>query len=139
MPFTENENLFAVVAKLGSLVNEPICDADVDVCHRVPRKDGGCPNIVVQFRSRSKRDGLIEKARKRRISATEFGQSGHASIFVNEHLCPTLKKLLGQVVARKKDKQWKYAWTRDGKIFARKTDTSRALRISAVQDLDKME
>lgn len=63
MPFTENENFCAALAKLGSLANEPICDADVEICYHVPRKDSGCLNIVVQFHSHPKRDaGLLEKA-----------------------------------------------------------------------------
>lgn len=139
VPFVKNENLSAVLGKLGSLVGESVCDSDVDVCHRVSRQDGGCPNVVVQFRSRTKRDGFIEKARKKRISATDLGHSDDTSIFINEHLCPTLKKLLGQAVARKKERQWKYVWTREGKVFARKSDNSRVLRISVVQDLEKME
>lgn len=124
---------------LGDAIDERISETDVDVCHRVPRKDQGCPNVVVQFHSRAKREAVIEKARTKRVCASSFGFSEPLPVFVNEHLCPTLKKLLGQAVARKKERNWKYAWTKDGKIFARKTDTSRTLRITCEQDLEKIQ
>lgn len=147
VPVADDEDLSAILKKLGDVVNEPISSADVDVCHRVPRKDKGCPNIVVQFHSRAKREAVIDKAKKNRISTIDLGYtSGDSSspsdgspVFINEHLCPAMKVLLGQVVERKKEKEWKYAWTKGGKIFARKTDTSNVLRISCVKDIDKMK
>ncbi|KAG0415922.1 hypothetical protein HPB47_006895, partial [Ixodes persulcatus] len=63
--------------------------------------------------------------------------SGRSPVYAKDHLCPVLKKLLGQVIARKNEKQWKYAWSREGKVFARKTDTTRVLRVTCTQDLDK--
>lgn len=139
VPAIDDENLPNMLRMLGDAVGEPISETDVDVSHRVPRRDQGCPNVVVQFHSRAKRDAVIEKARKKRVCASDFGFSEPSPVFVNEHLCPTLKKLLGQVVARKKQQNWKYAWTKDGKIFARKTDTSRTLRVTCEQDLDKIQ
>lgn len=139
IPEIANEKLPDILKRLGDVVSEDISEADIDACHRVPRKDGGCANVVVQFRSRTKRDAFIEKARKKRVCTTHLGFPDRSNVYVNDHLCPTLKKLLGQVIARKNEKQWKYAWTRGGKIFARKTDTSRTLRLTCPQDLEKME
>lgn len=125
--------------QLGNAIAEPITEADVDICHRVPKKDGGCPNIVVQFKSRVKRDAVIDKARKKRLSASTFKLEGNSHVFVNDHLCPVLKKLLGEVIARKNEKKWKYAWTKGGKIYARKTDESRTLRVTSLKDIEKIQ
>lgn len=139
LPPAEKEDLPAVLKTLGDVIGEQIAESDIDVYHRVPRKDGGCPNIVVQFHSRAKRDAVIEGARKKRVCTSDLGLSGRSPVYVNDHLCPVLKKLLGQVIARKNEKQWKYAWSREGKVFARKTDTSRVLRVTCTQDLDKIQ
>lgn len=139
IPFSENESLPQLLKQLGDVITEEITEQDIDACHRVPRRDEGCPNVVVQFRSRAKRDLVIEKSRKKRLSTSDFGHVNHSPVFVNDHLCPTLKILLGQVVARKNEKGWKYAWTRDGKIFARKSDSSRVLRVTRSQDLEKIQ
>lgn len=139
MPFSENESLPQLLKQLGDVITEEITEQDIDACHRVSRRDGGCPHLVVQFRSRAKRDVVIEKARKKRLSTSDFGHVGRSPVFVNDHLCPTLKMLLGQVVARKNEKGWKYAWTRDGKIFARESESSRVLRVTRLQDLEKIQ
>ncbi|KAG0431650.1 hypothetical protein HPB47_021590 [Ixodes persulcatus] len=92
------ENLPAALKTLGDVIGEQIAESDIDVYHRMPRKDGGCPNIVVQFHSRAKRDEVIEGARKKRVCTTDLG-----------------------------------------KVFARKNDTSRVLRVTCTQDLDKIQ
>lgn len=138
IPVVENENLLGLLSKIGDVIEEPMTPSDIDVCHRVTGKNEGCPNIVVQFRHRAKRNAVFDKARKKRLDTSHLLLPGHNMVFINEHLCPTLKKLLGQTVARKKEVKWKYAWTKDGKIFARKTDTSRVLRIACVSDIDKI-
>nr|XP_050031732.1 uncharacterized protein LOC126527937 [Dermacentor andersoni] len=139
VPTSQSENLSAILKKIGDVVSEPISENDVEICHRVPTRDSGQSNIVVQFRSRSKRDAVLNKTRKKRLSATDLGYTQSCAVFVNEHLCSELKKLLGMTIARKREKNWRFAWTRDGKIFARKSESCRSLQIMHVSDLEKID
>ncbi|KAH9375826.1 hypothetical protein HPB48_009898 [Haemaphysalis longicornis] len=139
IPFDEYENLPDLLKKLDDVIPKSITAAEVDVCHRVPRRDEGCPNFVVQFRSRTKRNGVQERARKRRVNFSQLGASDVSPIYVNEHLGPAVKKLLGQVVATKHENRWKYAWTKEGKIYAWKSDTTRSLLGTCARDLEKMQ
>lgn len=145
IPVANNENLVNVLGKVGEALGEPINEQDIEVCHRVPVRnsgtdgtDGSNQNIVVVFNRRSKRDAVVEKARKTRFTTTELGFATEQPVFVNEHLAPQLKKLLGMTVAKKKEMKWRYAWVRGGKIFARKTESSRMLRVTCEADLEKM-
>lgn len=138
VPFVKGENLAQTLEKLGEAISEPITTRDVDVCHRVPSKDPSCPHIIVQFHSRSKRDTVLEKARKMRLSANDVGHTETAPIYVNEHLCPQLKKLLGLTIAKKKEQSWQFAWSKGGKIFARKNEKSKILHIACASDLSKI-
>lgn len=95
-------------------------------------------NIVVVFNRRAKRDAIVKKARRTRFTAEELGFTTKQSVFVNEHLCPQLKKLLGMTIARKREMNWRFAWASGGKIFARETETSRAVQITCEADLHKM-
>lgn len=102
VPEVRGENLAAVLQKIGELIEEPIAEGDVDICHRLPAgKQSACPNAVAQFILRSKRDAVIEKARKKRMTTADLGHASRTTIYVNEHLCPELKKLLGMTVAKK--------------------------------------
>lgn len=143
-----NESLPDILKKIGDAVGEPISCTDIDVCHRVPTKDKKHTNLIVQFQRRDKRDQVLEKARKKRITNATLGlaslsqeaQDGQedSPIYINEHLCPFMKKLLGASIARKRACAWKYVWTRNGCIFARRTDTSPVLSIQRESDIDKI-
>lgn len=104
---TENKCLSDPLSKLGSTINEPIAASDLETCHRVPTRSGDRTNIIVQFKSRAKRDSVFHKARKMRLTNTDLGLEGSSSVYVNEHLCPALKKLLAMAVKRKHAHHWK--------------------------------
>lgn len=134
----ENEDVAQLVSKIGEVIGEPISAGDMDACHRVPTREAGKSNIVVQFRSREKRDSVLEKARKFRVKNNQIGISGESQIYLNEHLCPTLKQLLALAIVKKHECGWRFVWTRNGKIFARKLENSDRIRIETDADLSKI-
>ncbi|KAH7964710.1 hypothetical protein HPB49_000823 [Dermacentor silvarum] len=139
IPCTENENLRHVLGKVGDALGVTITENDIEACHRVPvRNAESAKNIVVAFAHRTKRDEVIAKARRSRLTTQDIGFSDTKSVFVNEHLCPQLKKLLGMTVAKKKAMKWSFAWVKNGKVLARKTENSNVIRISSEEDLMKI-
>lgn len=134
----QNEDVTGLVSRIGEVIGEPISADDIEVCHRVPTREEGKSNVVVQFKSKSKRDVVLEKARKNRIKNSNVGISNEGAIFVNDHLCPFLKKLLAQAIAKKREKQWRFVWTRNGRIYARKSEASDSVRIQSERDLEKI-
>lgn len=139
VPFQADENLTGLLQKLGDATGVAISPDDVEVCHRVPvAKNPSEKNIVVQFAHRSKRNSVLEKARRMRLTASDLGLTAQVPIYVNEHLCPELKKLLGQTTSRKRECGWKYVWVRNGQIFARKAEETPVVKISSSNDLPKI-
>lgn len=138
VPKSENESVFDVVFKIGEAISENITASDVEVCHRVPTRDPLKTNIIVQFKSRTKRDTVLKKAKKTRLNHKDIGLDTAAPVYVNEHLCPALKRLLGMAVKRKHECLWKSVWSYNGKIFAKKTENSDPVHISDERDLAKM-
>lgn len=92
IPQEPDENLADVLQKLGEAIGEAISPRDVDVCHRVRTKDDTKTNIVVQFQRREKRDQFLEKALKKRLNNDLLGSQCDDPIYINEHLCPAIKK-----------------------------------------------
>ncbi|KAH9373438.1 hypothetical protein HPB48_009483 [Haemaphysalis longicornis] len=131
VPVAENESLPDILDIIGCSVEESITEDDIEIRYRVPCKDTSQSNIIVLFCSRAIRDGVLEKARKMRLSATDFGFRQQAPIFLNDQLCPALKKLLGTAVAKRK--------TRDGALFEQGTVKSSAGKQSHHADIDKMQ
>lgn len=67
VPQSKDESLPNILHEIGTLLNEPIADTDVEVCHRVPcKKVTAVPNIIVQLKSRTKCDAVLQKAKKSR-------------------------------------------------------------------------
>lgn len=134
----DGESVAHLVSMLGEAIKEPITESDIETCHRVPTRNSDETNIVVQFKSRSKRDTALRKARKMRLTNKDVGLEDTAPIYINEHLCPALKKLLGMAVKRKHEYKWKSVWTSNGKICARQSDNSEVVLIRSESDLSKI-
>lgn len=128
---TESEIVLALAEKVGA----EITSADIDAAHWVPTKDKNQANIIVKFLSSSARDKLLDSSKKLRLNASDLGLSGTTPIYVNEHLCPEYKQLLGKSIAAKKQHNWRYAWVSKGRILMKKSDNSRTIRISTEADL----
>lgn len=135
----DDGDVIDVLKRIGNHVHEPKADSDITAYHRVPTFRPMEKNITVRFVQRSKRDSFLQKCRKRKVTTKDLEYGGNSTaVYVNEQLTPLSKKLLGAAVARKKIVGWKFVWTAGGKIFARKDETSRALKIARVGDIEKM-
>lgn len=125
--------------KLAQEIHVPLTDSDIEICHRVQTAgNSAAPNIIVQFTRRAQRNSFLEKARKCKLTANDLALEPNNQIFVNEHLCPAMKRLFGAANAAKKAHGWKYAWVKNGKIYARKSDTAPVIPITRVDDLSKI-
>lgn len=134
----EDEDVTVILSKLSDSVKEPITNLDVEAAHRVPTRTSGKSNIVVRFKSKAKRDAMLQKSKKMRLTAEDVGLDSKDPVYVNEHLTPENKKLLGAAIAKKKQIDWKHVWTRNGAIYARQTDVSKVIRLYLQDDLSKM-
>lgn len=133
-----DENVVDVIGKIGSAIQETISSADIESCHRVPTRDAQKSNIVIQFKSRAKRDATLKKGKRARLCNSDIGLGGPAPIYINEHLCPALKQLLGKAISRKRECHWKSVWSFNGKIFARRSDDEPSIVIEHDGDLAKI-
>ncbi|XP_064475710.1 uncharacterized protein LOC135389605 [Ornithodoros turicata] len=127
-----------VVKKIAEISGVKLENADIDICHRVPTRQSDQENIIVRMISRTKWNELLHKGRKQKLTGASLGLSGAAKIFINEHLSPSNKQLMGAAVARKKITNWKHLWTNKGKIYARKSDDSPVLQIKTKEDINFM-
>lgn len=138
VPVAENENMRDTIEKVAKCLSIAHSDHDIDAAHRVPTKGSTPPNIVVRFVSRTSRDNFLRAAKKHRLNSSMLGFEDNTPVYVNEHLCPENKVLLGKAIQAKREKNWKFAWVADGKILMRKSENSRVLHVSCVEDLNKV-
>ena len=62
---------------------------------------------------------------------------GTNKIYINESLTPNRKKLLGKVNAFKKEMDFKFLWTMNGKILLKESEQSRTVGFSTLKEFDR--
>ena len=134
----EVENVCDHVVNLGNLPNANIHRSDINICHRMASNNSDKPRpIIVRFRSYSAKRELY--AARKHLRDIELGEhfAGTDKIYINENLTRYRKDLFAKVRKHKKDKQWHSSWSIDGKLFIKKTQNGKPVRIHCVEDLEK--
>lgn len=136
VPETQGEDVVEIVKTIAEKIQIPVSEADLDVVHRVPAK-GNVKNLIVRFCSRAKKAEFVAKARKARLQTNEinFHGTNPKPVYINDHLTPANKRLFAKALNLKKENNWRFLWTEDCQIKARKTENSKVHRIRDEADL----
>ncbi|XP_045500730.1 uncharacterized protein LOC123698181 [Colias croceus] len=146
---SSNENPIHVVITLAQKIGVELSEHDIVSAKRVglrrhqntiqssnvtskPRA------IVVRLSRRHLRDELLRAARVRRGADTAGTGIGTTTnrFYINEHLTRTNRNLF--YLARQKGHDWRFIWTRGGRIYARKDSNSRICYIQSIGDIDSV-
>ncbi|KAK5648779.1 hypothetical protein RI129_003671 [Pyrocoelia pectoralis] len=125
---------------LCNAIGVTIEDNMIDDCFKLKKVDTiKYPTIIVRFVKRSDKNNLMSKVRVRRnLSTAILGMKESSPIYINEALTSTRKKTL--LAARKlvAEYGWKYVWSRTGKIFVRKSDSSKIHAVNSIEELNEI-
>ncbi|KAL9958469.1 hypothetical protein ACROYT_G035484 [Oculina patagonica] len=101
------------------------------------------PSIVRFSSYKKKREFYQGRFHLKDINTSDIIESAQhsidARIFINENLTQWRQELLAKARKMKKAKKISRVWTVDGKIFARKTEESRPVKISELWELEELE
>ncbi|KAL0842376.1 hypothetical protein ABMA28_014497 [Loxostege sticticalis] len=143
VPERPKEDLTAYYCSIVKYLDVPSSASDIVHITRV-RPINPVPGrpkaIVLKLNSRPLRDSILSAARaKKGFQTSDIGIPGESKkIFVNEHLTPSNKLLHKNTREKARAAQFRFVWVRDGKIFARKNETSPTIRIMDSSDLRKI-
>lgn len=143
VPEKANENLVDIVSNIGKKVNCPVAEHEIDAVHRVTpfNFDKNKPkHIILRFVSRLKKEKFLLNAKTLgNLTTSSIGFSNNNNkIYVNDHLSPNNKLLLKSTKDKAREKNYKYTWVKNCKIFVRKNETSPIILISRETDLYKL-
>lgn len=129
VPETKGESLPHIIMTLSTKLGVNLTEHDLVSASRVGRlmdmRDDSVPPrprlIVVRFARRAVRDQLLRQARVRRGATTEgTGLTGPPRRFyLNERLTRVNRQLFRRARQLGQELNWRFVWTRDGKIYAR--------------------
>ncbi|XP_073951900.1 uncharacterized protein [Choristoneura fumiferana] len=152
VPERSGENPLHLITTLGQKLGVALAEHDIVDAVRVGRASrleegvqgpASRPRLlVVRLARRAVRDSLLQAARVRRGATTEgTGMPGPSGRFyVNERLTPNNRRLFQKAREHKDRLNWRYAWTRDGRVYVRQrpgTESPR-YRIRTEQDLTRV-
>eukprot|EP00794_Sanderia_malayensis_P010550 gene10550-11668_t len=86
------------------------------------------------------RDQFVKNRRElKNITAQQLDidKPESVKIYINESLTKRNKELFHFVRERKKEKNWQFAWTRNGMIFARKSKDTNLVKINDVKEIEQ--
>lgn len=146
IPENRSENLPSVMLQLGQSVECPITHEDIQHVTRVAKlnKDSDRPKaVVLKLRTRLVRDNLLAAVSKfnkghvdDKLSTRHLGIGGKREpIFVSEHLSPHNKHLHAATRKKAREAEYKFVWVRDGRIYAKKNETSQAIYVRSLDSL----
>lgn len=93
IPLSDKENLFDICSWIGSSLNVPVKDGDIDTVFRI-KSTSKIQSIIVCFFSKYQRDRFLESYTKKQLKLSDIGWTGTDSrIFLNEHLTMKYSKL----------------------------------------------
>lgn len=140
IPVETNENVLNIVKEVGKALDLNISDSMVDACHRLGNKqNGNPPGIIVKFVRRLDKEEFIRKRRvKRTLSTRHINRPDDKPIYVNESLSPSRRRLLAMARTARNEKNYKFLWIRNGKIFLRKEENAPVKVVTNQDDLSKL-
>lgn len=143
VPEKAGENIHEIIKLIGHTVQCPIDSNDIDSCHRVSHysySEHKPKSIIVKFVSKIKKDNLMAAVKKHKnLRSSDLNLTGTNRIYVNDHLVPSSKLLLKKTKEVATNKNYKYTWVKNSKIFVRKNDGSPILYIKTEKDLNKLQ
>lgn len=144
IPEEKGENLYHIVTTLATKIGVTLAEHDVVCVTRVgpppapepeqltspsvskPKTPSRPRPIVVRLARRVVRDKMLHEARVRRKADTEGTglPAPPQQFYINERLTRTNRQLFQRARDITKRLKWRYAWTKDGRVFVRqKSDT----------------
>lgn len=142
IPETQGEDVNTVLRDVAKSIGVEVKTEQIVAAHRVPTfNKKRTPPIIVRFATYEARDTWIAGYKKvRPLSANKINPnfSGAIKVFINEHLSPENKQLLSKTKEVARAKNYKYVWSREGKIFVRRVDGERCTRVDTLSALEKL-
>lgn len=149
IPETNDESVYQIIDKISEVTGGAEYTADISIAHRLPARPGKPKPIVIKFMKRRSRDGWLQcfknEAKKdadwpglplHRINP-QLGPSA-ARFTAGDHLTATTRNILNTTRDAARNKGYRFVWTRDGKIFARRDESSPVIKINSLYDADNL-
>ncbi|XP_077977428.1 uncharacterized protein LOC144432989 [Glandiceps talaboti] len=144
VPEHPDEDTDTIVKKVAEASGVNISKYDIDISHRLATKthnENKPTPIIVKFTRRTVRNAIYNGKRNIKNKTSKdmnIDNDTQNCIYINESLTPSNRQLFNKVNEKKKALRWNYIWTYNGTIYVRRCQGDPAIKISSVQDINRM-
>lgn len=151
LPEERGESALQSVTVLAAKLGVELDQRDIVYAERVGVAQGAAAGseqprarrLVVRLARRDMRDSLLAAARVRRtLTTADAGRAPaggeHARIFINERLTRANRVLFARARELARRHQWRYVWTKRGRVNMRQAEGTQAFQIRSQADLDRI-
>lgn len=139
VPTVDNENLGEVVNKIGNAIGYKVEPDDIINIHRkalpANSNSGLPPPIVVQFANSAAKSEMMAANKSKKLDSLIFlAEHVHPKrpIYLNEQLTRHKQFMFKEARQLKREGRIKYAWTRNGEIYVRKSEETPHVRFKNI-------
>ncbi|KAL0879710.1 hypothetical protein ABMA27_003425 [Loxostege sticticalis] len=147
---SKNENLNTIIIQIAKTVGCSLTEENITHCTRVAKNDKTNTRpraIIAQLSSIRLRDTFLAAAitfnklnKENKLNSSHIGIAGEKKpIYIMEHLSPANKSLHAAARIKSKELGYKYVWTRNGRIFMRKSDNTPYIVVKDTDFLNKLQ
>ena len=130
------------MVEISELLGVEINQKDISVAHRLPakkvRNESKKPDpaaIIAKFVSRSVRNEIYNNREfAKTLSQSNFPVEGMQKLYVNENLTRARKYLVWRTKQMARQKNFKYVWTKNGRILV-DSDLTNIIEITSENDI----
>jgi hypothetical protein len=144
IPVLPDEKPNELITELAEELGVDLSTDEISTAHRLPDTKNAKNRIIVKFIQRDKREEMYKSRSKlagkttRCLSsiANHSNVNSYSKIHINESLTASRKRLFGKVHAFKRENNYKFLWTTNGRILLRQSESS---KISTFTNIDQWQ
>jgi glutaredoxin 2 len=122
IPVVNNENVYNIVKNVADACHITM-DGVQEIYRQKARRQNQIPSILVKFATTGRREIWLKRKEGRRLTVDDALENGsEAKVYINEQLTRVNRRLLWLSRQRGKERNYKYIWCKNGRIYARKDD-----------------
>ena len=142
VPFVKNENVGDLALKVLTNIDPQLNKEDIESARRLMKKDKNNVTIygpiLARFKNIGKRNYIFRNKKNLAEARPNLVNGSVKKIFINENLTPKNKKIFYHANCFKKQNNWRFVWTANGMVFLRKTESSDAVLVKNLVDLENI-
>ena len=153
IPVMRHENTNQIIKAVAKSINVELNDSQISTSHRLIQPQSSSSNsqqqaknhvnrqpppIIVRFNNRDKRNEIFRRRKLLRRNPEMRSIFASETVTIKENLTTYRKMIYDAANSAKKDLNFKFLWTSQGRIRLRRDSVSEVINVSSLSDLDRI-